>query len=393
MMAGILIRSLFLASPMMRGEDVQAVQAALSARGIALKVDAVFGQATDGAVRSFQRAAGLSRVDGIVGPETWNKLFGTATVTASALASHATAARTCFDLLRADWTPEQACGILGNIQRESAFNPAASGDGGSAYGLAQWHPDRQKAFQQHFGRPIQDSRLEDQTRFITFELRHGAETPAGKALLHATTAESAADIVCRKYERPLDKDGESRKRAQSARAFFAAFSATPPTPPPAPEPAAPAKADVLSPRAIQDMMHPHCAFPGGVQWVLKPYGIEVDGKNLTPETAAIGRLDGVWSRYAARLPTAARVPAELVLALIDLFADRAGAVTFLPGCDTLAPERTPDLVAVGPLQVTLAAARTALRSPGPDDRGSGGFRPRPAGRRTCPGSTFSGNAV
>jgi hypothetical protein len=364
LMTGILIRPLFLASPMMRGGDVNAVQAALSARGTPLKVDGVFGQATDDAVRSFQRTAGLSRVDGIVGPETWGKLFGTAAVTEPELAANAKAARTSFDLLCTEWSPQQACGILGNVQHESGFDPAARGDGGSAYGLAQWHPDRQKAFQQHFGRPIQGSSLEDQVRFITFELREGTETAAGKALLQATTAESAADIVCRKYERPRDKDGESRKRAQSARAFFAAFTATPSTAPPAPEPPSPATADVLSPRAIQTMMRPHGACPGGVQWALTPYGIEVDGKDLALESAAIARLDGLWNRHATRLPTGARAPAELVLALLDLFADRAGAVTLLPGCDTLAPERTPDLVAVGPLQVTLAAARTALSRPG-----------------------------
>ena len=294
-MARILIRPLFLASPMMRGEDVAALQAALSARGIALKVDGMFGQATDGSVRSFQRAARLSRVDGIVGPETWGKLFGTEGVTAPQLAAHANAARTCYDLLCADWRPEQACGILGNIQHESGFDPGARGDGGSAYGLAQWHPDRQEAFQRRFGRSIQGSSLEDQTRFITFEMHDGTERAAGDALLHATTPEGAADIVCRKYERPLDRDGELRKRAQSARAFFVSLTATPPTAPPAPEPPMLAQADVLSPRRIQDMMRPHSASPGGVQWSLKPYGIEVDGKNLPGEAAAVSRLDGLWN--------------------------------------------------------------------------------------------------
>ena len=112
-------------------------------------------------------------------------------------------------------------------------------------------------------------------------------------------------------------------------------------------------------------MRLHGACPGGVQWALTPYGLQVDGKErLSAEAAAIARLDGLWGRYAAHLPIAARVPVELVLALLDLLADRASALTWLPGCDTLAPERTPDLVAVGPLQVTLATARTALSRPG-----------------------------
>ena len=364
LMAGVFVRPLFLTTPMMRGEDVSAVQTALNARntvpGAALKIDGVFGQATDAAVRSFQRAAGLGRVDGIVGPETWTALFGAM----PAAPDNAAAARTCFTVLREKWSVEQACGILGNIQRESGFKPAAKGDGGSAYGLAQWHPPRQAAFQQHFGKPIQGSTLEEQTRFITFEMREGSMSKAGQALLRATTPESAADIVCRKYEIPADKDGESARRAQIARAFFAAFTANPQTAPPAPEPIAPATAEVLNPGMLQAMMVPHAAYPGGVPWALTPSGIEVDGQAPPLQPAAIARVDGLWSRYAARLPVASRVPAELVLALLDLFADRAGAVTVLPGGDTLAPERTPDRVAVGPLQVTLEAARTALGRPG-----------------------------
>jgi hypothetical protein len=300
-------------------------------------------------------------------------LFGPAGGGELAAAAHAAvltaagsdAPRTCFDLLVQDgWSGEQACGILGNIQRESGFDPAARGDGGAAYGLAQWHPDRQRNFAKQFNRPIQGSSLAEQTHFITFEMNAGTETGAGKLLHRATTPEGAADVVCRKYERPADPDGESRKRSQLARTFFDAFTAAPPTAaPPPPEPREPATANVLGPSTIQDLMDPHGAFPGGVQWALRPYGMQVNGKDLPADAATVARLDGLWNRYAARLPTSVRVPAELVLALMDLFKDRSGAAHFLPGCDTLMPERTPELVTAGPLQVSLAAARTALARP------------------------------
>ena len=45
------------------------------------------------------------------------------------------------------WNQAQATGIAANIQAESNFKPDASGDGGKAYGIAQWHPDRQQEFQ------------------------------------------------------------------------------------------------------------------------------------------------------------------------------------------------------------------------------------------------------
>jgi peptidoglycan hydrolase-like protein with peptidoglycan-binding domain len=364
-MAAVLLRPLFLTSPMMHGDDVRAVQAALVRGASTLKVDGVFGRATDAAVRGFQRNAGLSHVDGIVGPETWETLFGADTVIIQQPAAHTDAARLCLDrFLAAGWSMEQACGILGNIQNESAFNPAAPGDGGAAYGLCQWHRDRQAAFRARMGRAIQGSTVEQQADFISFEMLQGTEQLAGRRLKTATSPEQAADIVCRDYERPADKDGQSRKRMQSARAFFAAFAATPPTPAPPAAPIPTAPAHLLSPRAVDDLMRPHTARPGGTPWSLTGLGVAVDGQSVAPDPAAIQRLDGLWSRYAAILPISSPVPVELVMGLLDLFAESgATRTTLLPGADKLAPERTPERVAVGPLQVTLATARTALGRP------------------------------
>jgi len=55
--------------------DVMALQYLLRNRGFyKSKVDGVFGDATETAVRKFQRAKGL-KVDGIVGPQTWKPLL------------------------------------------------------------------------------------------------------------------------------------------------------------------------------------------------------------------------------------------------------------------------------------------------------------------------------
>ena len=60
-----------------RGEQVKSLQRLLVGFGFDLKVDGIFGMATDRAVRTFQRKNGLS-VDGVVGKNTWSKLLGTA---------------------------------------------------------------------------------------------------------------------------------------------------------------------------------------------------------------------------------------------------------------------------------------------------------------------------
>ena len=115
------------------------------------------------------------------------------------------------------WSKEQSVGMAANLHAESTFNPKAVGDGGKAYGLAQWHPDRQAVFQKQFGKPIRQSTLEEQVAFMNYELREGNERAAGKKLLATKDAASAADVVTRHYERPLDKDGEASKRSNLAR--------------------------------------------------------------------------------------------------------------------------------------------------------------------------------
>ena len=62
--------------PLVTGEDVLEVQRKLLALGYQRvgEPDGIFGAATDGAVRSFQRDHSL-KPDGIVGPLTWKSLF------------------------------------------------------------------------------------------------------------------------------------------------------------------------------------------------------------------------------------------------------------------------------------------------------------------------------
>lgn len=58
-----------------KGSRVRMLQGLLLAWGYKIKLDGIFGDDTDEAVRSFQRKY-AKPVDGIVGPITWNKLLG-----------------------------------------------------------------------------------------------------------------------------------------------------------------------------------------------------------------------------------------------------------------------------------------------------------------------------
>lgn len=117
------------------------------------------------------------------------------------------------------WTQEQAEGIAANIQQESQFNATAIGDGGKAYGLAQWHPDRRNDFKERYKKEITKASGYEQLDFIDYELRQGKERKAGDQLRTAQTSYDAAAIVSSQYERPADKQGEIERRGEIAAGY------------------------------------------------------------------------------------------------------------------------------------------------------------------------------
>lgn len=101
------------------------------------------------------------------------------------------------------WSTEQSKGIAGNLFGESRYDIAAIGDGGKAYGLAQWHPDRQSIFERVFGKSIKGSTFEEQLAFVDWELRNN-EKRAGSILRQQTTVEGSTEAFMRYYERPAN---------------------------------------------------------------------------------------------------------------------------------------------------------------------------------------------
>ncbi len=69
-------RLLKLTTPLMRGDDVSAVQRALLQEGFPIGgiVDGIYGEDTQTAVRQYQKSVNLP-TDGLVGPKTWEMLF------------------------------------------------------------------------------------------------------------------------------------------------------------------------------------------------------------------------------------------------------------------------------------------------------------------------------
>jgi len=144
----------------------------------------------------------------------------------SAMPDQAVSNLVISELRRMGWSQPQAVGIAANLHRESSFNPKAVGDSGKAFGIAQWHPERQEDFRQWAKKPIQESSITEQLAFLDYELRQGKERGAGIRLAAAKTPEQAAEVVARHYERPANIENEVNLRTGLATRLGATTTST-----------------------------------------------------------------------------------------------------------------------------------------------------------------------
>lgn len=95
--------------------------------------------------------------------------------------------------------PHQIAGIMGNIQAESAFRPGVdTGDGGNAWGLAQWN-DRRNAMVNYVG-PDWRTDVKGQMDFMNHEFQ--TTEASSWARLRSSTDVRSATAAMAGYERP-----------------------------------------------------------------------------------------------------------------------------------------------------------------------------------------------
>lgn len=128
-------------------------------------------------------------------------------------------------LVSKGWSKEQAAGIVGNLVIESQLKTDAVGDSGHAYGIAQWHEDRQAIFQKQYGKDIHDASFMEQLAFVDWELKNN-EKRAGDLIKKTQTASEAAQVDDQKYERSDHKAQAQRMQVASR---LAGDSIVPPT--------------------------------------------------------------------------------------------------------------------------------------------------------------------
>lgn len=117
-------------------------------------------------------------------------------------------------------TPEQAAGIAGNINQESAFNTAAVGDSGTSHGLAQWHNERWTRLQEWCKQNGFDSNsVEGQLEYLWHEL-NTTESRSLSKIKSTSTPSDAAYAFAKYFERPSEI---SPRRMASAETFFNSY--------------------------------------------------------------------------------------------------------------------------------------------------------------------------
>jgi hypothetical protein len=107
-------------------------------------------------------------------------------------------------------SPGAAAGILGNLMVESGINPGAIGDGGSSFGIAQWHLGRADALRSFAGSSGQDwHSLSAQLAYLWHELQTSYGSVLGQ-LKTTGSSSQAASIFAGGYERPASTDYSNR---------------------------------------------------------------------------------------------------------------------------------------------------------------------------------------
>lgn len=119
-----------------------------------------------------------------------------------------------------------ACGVLANIEKESGFNPNIYGDGGTSYGICQWHDMKEgvgrftnlKNYCAEHSLDYQT--LEGQLEFLSYELENLVPR-VWNALFSAENSEDgafgAAYAWCYYFEIPANREVKAVERGNLAK--------------------------------------------------------------------------------------------------------------------------------------------------------------------------------
>ena len=156
-------------------------------------------------------------------------LLANGTITSHAAVTSSENETIIFDFLvnEMGFNTAGACGVLANIYKESAFNPNATGDRGTSYGICQWHNERWTTMQTWCEEKGYDwTTLEGQLQYLKYELSMNNYKVLwnGKTIYNyisavPNTAQGAYDAAyywCYYFEVPANRESASQSRGNLA---------------------------------------------------------------------------------------------------------------------------------------------------------------------------------
>ena len=195
--------------------DIDAIQQKLNKRGIVATKDEIRAGKVDDKIEALKVAPVVAPV---VAVDNTKVTVGT---------EQRGTAKTIIDYLKSKGLSDAgAAGVTANLYVESAgtFSTTIKGDHGTSIGLAQWHNDRwtgKNGLIQYSKQNGKDPySIEGQLDFLLWELSKPTYSSLYKTLKTTENPEEAADMFCKKFERPAANQATYDKRKKYAREFF-----------------------------------------------------------------------------------------------------------------------------------------------------------------------------
>ena len=112
-----------------------------------------------------------------------------------------------------------AAGVLANINYESGLKTTVNGDGGTSYGICQWHAARKTRLLEYCNKySVSADSLVGQLAYLKYELETFYPLVHNYLKSVENTAQGAYDagyFFCWNFENPANREGQSVKRGQS----------------------------------------------------------------------------------------------------------------------------------------------------------------------------------
>lgn len=123
----------------------------------------------------------------------------------------------CLSLKANGFSTNGTIALMTNINHESSFNPNEFGDGGTSYGLCQWHNERYINLQNTF--PNNYQTVEGQIQYLIYELKNEYPGLYNNLLNNNPEASDLAYQFCKEFERPDDTEKTCKTRGNNVGNF------------------------------------------------------------------------------------------------------------------------------------------------------------------------------